>query len=40
MGTSKVTGYESEDCNDGDADANQKEEASQADDLSTQNVED
>jgi hypothetical protein len=40
LGTSEVAGYESEDCNDADADADEKEEASQADDLSTQNVED
>jgi len=38
LGTSDVDGYEGEDGN--DADADQEEEASQADDGSTQNVED
>jgi hypothetical protein len=40
LGTSDVDGYEGDDGDDADADADQEEEASQADDGSTQNVED
>jgi hypothetical protein len=40
LGTSDVDGYEGEDVNDADADADKEEEASQVDDGSTQNVED
>ena len=40
LGTSDVDGYEGEDGDDVDADAEQEEEASQADDGSLQNVED
>jgi hypothetical protein len=40
MGTSDVDGYEGEDGNDADADADQQEESSQVEDGSTQNVED
>jgi len=40
LGTSDVDGYEGQDGDDADADANEEDEASQADDGSTQNVED
>jgi hypothetical protein len=40
LGTSDVNGYEGEDGDDADVDADEEEEASQADDGSTQNVED
>jgi hypothetical protein len=40
LGTSDVNGYQGEDGNDADADGDEEEEASQADDGSTQNVED
>jgi len=40
LGTSDVDGYEGEDSDDADANADEEEEAWQADDGSTQNVED
>jgi hypothetical protein len=40
LGPSDVDGYEGEDVNDADADADQVDEASQVNDGSTQNVED
>jgi hypothetical protein len=40
LGNSDVDGYEGEDGNDADADADEEAEASQANDGSTQNVED
>jgi hypothetical protein len=40
LGTSDVDGYEGEDGDDADGDADEEEEALQADDASTQNVED
>jgi len=40
LGTSDVDGYEGEDGDDADVDADEEEQASQADDVSTQNVED
>ena len=40
LGTTDVDGYEGEDGDDADADADEEEESSQADDGSTQNVED
>jgi len=40
LGPSDVDGYEGEDGDDADADADEEVEASQADDGSTQNVED
>ena len=40
LGPSVVDGYEGEDGNNADADANEEEEASQLNDGSTQNVED
>jgi len=40
LGTSDVDGYEGEDGDDADVDADEEEEALQTDDRSTQNVED